>query len=70
MSDSPDVLYVADLAKKLGRTEGAIRAAIGRGSDSVPPPFKLGKVWAWMAVDVDRWLDVKAGSSSFPDHGA
>lgn len=62
-----DVLYIPDMARKLGRTEAAIRAAVqrdqSRGSrkKALPPAFKLGGLWAWRAVDVDHWLAVKAG---------
>lgn len=52
-----DVLYVPELARKLGRTEAAIRAAVHRGSRSVPPPFKIGRKHAWRPESVDAWLD-------------
>lgn len=51
-----DVLYVPELAKKLGRTETAIRAAVHRRSGSVPPPFKIGRKHAWRAESVEAWL--------------
>jgi len=59
----PDVLYVADIARKLGRTERAIRLAIIAKSESIPTPFKMGKLWAWRVSDVDQWLKEKAEGS-------
>lgn len=55
-----DVLYVADLAKKLGRTEAAIRAAVNRGADWLPPSFPMGRRLAWRREDVDRFLAEQA----------
>lgn len=61
-----DVLYIPDMARKLGRTEAAIRAAVqrdrSRGSrkKALPPAFKLGSMWCWRVADVDAWLARKA----------
>lgn len=55
-----DVLYVADLAKKLGRTEAAIRAAVNRGADWLPPSFTMGRRLAWRTADVDKFLAQRA----------
>jgi hypothetical protein len=49
------VLYVADLAKKLGRTEAAIRAGVNRDADWLPPRLK-GHRLAWRTVTVDAFL--------------
>lgn len=57
---SADVLYVADLARKLGRTEGAVRMAVSRGAAWLPPAFKLGRRVAWRTSDVDAWLAKQA----------
>lgn len=54
--NAPDVLYVADLARMLGRTETAIRAAVNRGVSWLPPSFTMGKRIAWRRADVDRFL--------------
>lgn len=51
-----DILYVADMAKKYGKTEAAIRQAVSRGADWLPKPFRMGNRIAWRAVDVDRFL--------------
>lgn len=51
-----DVLYVPDLARKLGKTEAAVRAAAQRKSASVPPAFRLGGKLAWRPQKVDAWL--------------
>ncbi len=50
-----DVLYVPDLARKLGRTEASIRSAVNRGGDDLPPRLK-GRRLAWRTVTVDTWL--------------
>jgi len=55
-----DVLYVPELAAKLGRSEAAVRMAVARRSDSVPRPFYLGRRIAWRREDVDGWLAKKA----------
>lgn len=55
-----DVLYVPGMARKLGKTESALRMLVARGSDAVPKPFKLGGKLAWRRVDVDRWLAKRA----------
>ena len=64
MSDA-DVIYVAELAAKLGRTEKAIRAGLhkirrGQAVDWLPPHFRLGLKYAWRVADVDAWLDQQA----------
>lgn len=55
-----DVLYVEDMARKLGRTEAAIRQALNRGADWLPPAFKMGRRLAWRPADVDRFLEERA----------
>lgn len=55
-----DVLYIADLAKKLGRTEAAIRSGINRGVDWLPKPFPMGRRIAWRRADVDAFLAEQA----------
>ena len=59
-----DVLYVADLGRKLGRTESGIRMAVHRRSDSIPPHFMLAGRIAWNREDVDAWLRRKARAAS------
>lgn len=51
-----DLLYVADMAKKYGKTESAIRQAVLRGDDWVPQPFRVGKRMAWRRDDVEAFL--------------
>lgn len=55
-----DVLYVADMAKKLGRTEKAIRAGIRRNAAWLPPHFRAGALYAWLRADVDAFLAQQA----------
>jgi len=70
MTNQSEVLYIAGLAKKLGRTESAIRAAVqrdqSRGSrkKALPPAFKLGNMWCWRERDVDAWLAEKADKAA------
>lgn len=59
-TQQPEVLYVPQLAAKLGRTEAAIRAAVNRGADWLPPSFPMGRRLAWRAVDVDAFLRERA----------
>lgn len=54
-----EVLFVPDLARKLGKTDAAIRAAAQRKSDAIPPPFRMGRKLAWRANKVDAWLDLQ-----------
>lgn len=53
------VLYVSDLARRLNRTEAAIRQAVLRESDFVPPGFRLGCRLAWKSSTVEKWLQKK-----------
>jgi predicted DNA-binding transcriptional regulator AlpA len=57
---NPDVLYVPDVARRLGRSEPAIRSALARGSSWLPPSFKMGRRVAWRRVDFDRFLAAQA----------
>lgn len=52
-----EILYIPDLARKLGRTETGIRQAAYRRSRSVPPAMKHGNRYTWRLADVERWLD-------------
>lgn len=55
-----EVMYCAELAALMGRSEVAIRQAINRGVDWLPAPFYLGRRMAWRRVDVQRWLSERA----------
>jgi predicted DNA-binding transcriptional regulator AlpA len=50
------ILYVTDLARMLGRTESAIRAAVNRGAAWLPPSFPMGRRLAWRREDVERFM--------------
>lgn len=58
--NQPAVLYVAQMAALLGRTEAAIRAAVNREVEWLPPPFYMGRRVAWRKEDVDRFLAAQA----------
>lgn len=55
MSES-DVLYVPDLARKLGRTEASIRSAVNRGDADWLPPRMQTRRLAWRRQTVDEFL--------------
>lgn len=55
MTTQAEVLYVPDMARKLGRTEASIRSAVNRGTDDLPPRLE-GRRLAWRTVTVDAWL--------------
>ncbi len=54
------IYYVPQLAEALGKTEAAIRAAVNRGADWLPPSFQMGRRLAWLKEDVDKFLADKA----------
>lgn len=60
MNQQPDILYVPDLARKLGRTEAAIRTAVNRGASWIPPSFPMGRRLAWRRADVESFLSDQA----------
>lgn len=51
-----DVLYVPQLAAKLGRTEAAIRSGVSRSAAWIPPRLDMGGRLAWRRETVDQWL--------------
>lgn len=56
MTTEPDVLYVPDMARKLGRTDAAIRSAVARGgADWLPPRMNIRRL-AWRRQTVDEFL--------------
>ena len=52
MSPEPEVIYVPELARMLGRTEAAIRSAWNRGAAWLPRPIGMGRRLAWRRADV------------------
>lgn len=68
-TSSPDVLYIADVAAKLGKSVSAIRARVhriavlGRPGD-LPVPFKLDGSWAWRRETFDEWLIMQEQSAT------
>jgi predicted DNA-binding transcriptional regulator AlpA len=58
--NEPQVLYVPDMAKMLGRTEAAIRTAVNRGAEWLPPSFPMGRRIAWRRADVDAFIAAQA----------
>jgi predicted DNA-binding transcriptional regulator AlpA len=57
MSTEAEILYVSDLARKMGRSEAAIRMAVSRGVDWLPKPMtNMGRRLCWMREDVQQFL--------------
>lgn len=54
---SAALLYVPQLAERLGMTETAVRCAVQRRSAAIPAPVRLGRRIAWRERDVERWLE-------------
>jgi predicted DNA-binding transcriptional regulator AlpA len=48
------------MAKMLGRSESAIRTAVDRGAEWLPPSFPMGRRLAWRRSDVDAFLAAQA----------
>ena len=56
-----DVLYITDMAAKLGISVSAMRARVYRMTElkikqDLPEPFFFGGKWAWKRETVDKWL--------------
>lgn len=47
MSEQSEVLYVKDIAALYGRTESAVRSAVARGADWLPPRLDMRRL-AWL----------------------
>lgn len=56
MDDDSEVVFVAGLAKMLGRTEASVREGIRRGVDWLPKSFKMGTRHCWLKEDVREFL--------------
>jgi hypothetical protein len=56
MREEPEVIYVADLARILGRTEASVREGIRRGVPWLPKSFKMGIRHCWLRADVMKFL--------------
>ncbi|MVW75346.1 hypothetical protein [Pseudomonas xionganensis] len=56
MSEESEVIYVAGMAKMLGKTEAAVRDGIRRAAPWLPKGFKVGTQHAWLREDVRQFL--------------
>jgi len=56
MSEESEVIYVADIARILGRTEASVREGIRRGVPWLPKGFKMGVRHCWLRADVMQFL--------------
>lgn len=55
------IIYTHDLALFMGLSEAAVRSHIQRRSwpQAIPPPFRIGKKWAWSLHDIEKWVSAK-----------
>lgn len=53
---SADVIYIPEAAKRLGKTETALRAMLQRGSKNAPAAIKVGIKWAFERKEFDRFI--------------
>lgn len=60
----PDLLFVPDLAYRIGVSHDAVRSMIRR--EVLPAPAKLGRRLVWRRSDIDRWLDEKFSGGTTP----
>ena len=55
--DDVELVYVADLERRLRVSRDAVRAMVRRGE--LPRPAKLGRRSVWRREDIDQWLAEK-----------
>lgn len=51
-----DVIYLPELAEKLGTTTDALRGHIKRQTGAIPPYFRMGRKYCWTRESVDKWI--------------
>lgn len=56
MSEESEVVYLAGLAKMLGKTEASVREGIRRGVEWLPKGTKIAGKHAWLREDVRKFL--------------
>jgi hypothetical protein len=56
MVEESEVIYVADLARILGRTEVSVREGIRRQASWLPKGFRMGIKHCWLRADVMQFL--------------
>jgi hypothetical protein len=61
------IVTIADLSTLIDKSPRSIEHAIARGSNWLPPPFKMGKRWCWLRRDVESHLDKLADREARPD---
>jgi len=59
-----DIIYIPEMAKRLDRTEAAIRMAIQEGRDTVPRHFKIGRRICWTEEIYQKWLNKQIARSN------
>lgn len=61
-----EVVYIASLARILGKTESSIREGLRRQVPWLPPSFKLAGQHAWLKEDVLSFLRGLSDSNPAP----
>jgi hypothetical protein len=66
----PEIINVPELARLIGRSESAIRTAIVRMPDWMPPHFKQGTRLCWRLESVRKFLrEYESGAHHKPKIG-
>lgn len=61
------IVTIADLSTLIDKSPRSIEHAIARGSDWLPPGFKMGKRWCWLRKDIESHLAKLAGREDKTD---
>lgn len=56
MTQESELLYIPQMAARMGRTEAAIRAGVQRNAKWLPPSFKSGAKIAWRKSTADQFF--------------
>jgi hypothetical protein len=60
------IVTIADLSTLIDKSPRSIEHAIQRGSDWLPPGFRMGKRWCWLKKDIEAHLIKLADRSVKP----
>jgi len=52
-----DVMYLPEVAKRLGKTDEAVRQHIKKRSNAIPPFIRVGGRICFRVKDYETWLD-------------
>jgi len=65
-----NIIYIPEMAQRLGRTEAAIRSALQEGRDTVPRYFKIGRRVCWTEEIYQAWLNKQIEKSDISQRKA